>query len=301
MKSAPKKAVSFSHTRPLDVVLFIGPVLLGLLLFNYLPMLMSFLLGFCHWNLLGSITWVGFENYFAIFNDPLFWKTLFNTLTFVTFSVILELLISLTIAFAVDQLTRGKRFFESLFFLPVVTPMVAFSLVWQWMLDPNSGALNQVIDFLGGQPIAFLYEPTWAMAALITLKVWKEMGLSILLFVTALKNIPAELKEAALLDGATGLRQFQSVLLPMLTPIIFFVVSMGLINGFQVFDSVYLLTQGGPENSTQVLVYWVFKNAFGFYKVGQASAIAYVLFVIIAVLTLIQWQLRKRWVLGENS
>ena len=178
--------------------------------------------------------------------------------------------------------------------------MVAFAFVWQWMLDPTSGVLNQLLLSLGKPAIAFLYEPGWAMLALIVLRVWKEMGLSILLFWTALKNVPEELQDASALDGATGYKQFFNVVLPLMTPVVFFVASMAIINGFQAFDSVYLLTQGGPENSTQVLVYWVFKNAFGFYKVGQASAIAYLLFMLIAGLTLIQWQLRKRWVYGED-
>lgn len=282
-----------------DVLLFLGPMVLGLLIFNYIPMAISLYLSFTRWNLLGVPKWVGFQNYQALSHDANFWMTLSNTLLFVVGSVTLEVLLSLFVACALAQVTRGRRMFEAIFFLPVLTPMVALALVWGWMLDPVTGGLNQALKLVGLTGHAWLYEPGWAMLCVILLRVWKEMGFTTLLLWSGLQAIPKEYFEAAKLDGAAGLKQFFKITLPLLSPILFFVTTMSFIGAFQAFDSIYLLTQGGPQNTTQVLVFWIFKNAFAFYKVGEASALAYVLFAIIASITLIQWFTRRRWVHSE--
>jgi multiple sugar transport system permease protein len=184
--------------------------------------------------------------------------------------------------------------------------MVSVTLVWGWIYDPQFGVLNWLLKGLGSgfglfqEPIAWLYDPKTAMAAVILLRVWKNVGYNMILFLAGLQAIPQDLYESASLDGATGRQAFWRITLPMITPTLFFVLMITLINAFQVFDAVYLLTQGGPDHATEVMVYWMFKNAFEFYKIGPASAIAYILFVMILLLTLIQWQLRKRWVLHEN-
>lgn len=278
-----------------DIIIFIGPALLGIFVLNIIPMCMSFNLSFSHWNLLGPITLVGFKNYQHVLSDPLFWTTLSNTAIFAAGSVCLEVLCALTLAFGLSKITRGIKLFETLYFLPVITPMVAVALVWGWMLDPSSGVINQITHWFGLPKIAWLYEPGWAMAWVIILRAWKELGYSTLLLWTALKALPQDLFEASHLDGANAWQQFTKVILPQLSPILCFVTTVSTIGAFQAFDSIYLLTQGGPQNSTQVLVYWIFKNAFSFYKIGEASAIAYLLFLLIAGLTLIQWQLQRKW------
>lgn len=280
-------------------LVFILPCLLGLLVLTYLPVLMSLGLSFSYWNLLGAPQFVGLENYQAILSDPIFWKTLQNTLMLVVGSVSLEIALALGVALLLNMAFAGIGIYRTLFFLPVITPMVSVALVWGWIYDPKFGWLNWLITAFGGEPISWLYDTQWAMPAIILLRVWKDMGYNMVILLAGLQSIPVHLYESAALDGAGSWQRFIKITLPMLSPTLFFVTTVSIINAFQSFDSVYLLTQGGPENSTQVLVYWLFNNAFQFYKIGPASAIAYILFIIILTITLIQWWMRKRWVLYE--
>ena len=277
-----------------DRVIFLGPAIISIFILNIIPMCMSFNFSFSRWNLLGPIQFVGLQNYQHIFTDPLFWQTLFNTLIFAIGSVSLEVICALFLAYGLSRLTKGIKLFETLYFLPVITPMVAVALVWGWMLDPGNGMLNQWMQYVGLPKVAWLYEPGWAMFWVIILRAWKEMGYSTLLLWTALKALPQDIFEAAKLDGATPQQQFFKITIPQLSPILYFVITISTIGAFQAFDSIYLLTQGGPNNTTQVLVYWIFKNAFSFYKIGEASAIAYILLLFIAGLTLLQWQLKQK-------
>lgn len=283
-------------------LLFILPCLLGLLVFTYLPIFSSLGLSFTYWNLLGTPQWVGLENYRQVLADPLFWKAFTNTWLFVGVSAVLEVVLGLGLAVMLNGLVRGQAFFRTTYFLPFITPVVSIALVWGWIYDPQFGVLNWMLKGLGllGEPIAWLYDTKTALLAVILLKVWKSVGYNMVIFMAGLQGIPQELYESASLDGASPSRTFWRITLPMITPTLFFVLIITLIGAFQVFDPIYLLTQGGPEHSTDVLVYWMFKNAFEFYKVGPASAIAYILFLIILVLTVVQWQLRKRWVLHED-
>ncbi len=279
--------------------LFILPCFMGLGIFTYIPVLMSLGLSFSYWNLLGQPQWVGFSNYSAVLQDPVFWKTLQNTVMFVLGTVSLDVTMALLLALLLNRAIRGIGVFRTIFFLPVITPMVSVALVWGWLYDPNYGWLNAILQLFGVEPIAWLYDKQWALGAIILLQVWKGMGYNMVILLAGLQGIPTHIYESAELDGANGWQQFWRLTLPMLSPTLFFVVTVSLINAFQAFDAVYLLTEGGPENSTQVLVYWLFKNAFQFYKIGPASAMAYILFMIILTLTVIQWQMRKRWVLHE--
>lgn len=282
---------------------FLLPCLLGLLIFTYLPVIASSGLSFSYWNLLGIPRFVGVENYVTVLNDPLFWKSFTTTWVFVIVSGFLELALSLLLAVWLNRAIRGQTFFRTAYFLPFITPMVSVALVWGWLYDPSYGLINwilqqiQVID----KPIPWLYDTKTALWAVMILRIWKDIGYNIVIFLAGLQTVSPSLYESANLDGATGWQTFWRVTLPMITPTLFFVGIMTLINGFQSFDSVYLLTQGGPEHSTELLVYWMFKNAFEFYKIGPASAIAYILFMVILLLTLGQWQLRKRWVLYEDE
>ena len=295
------KEYSASETR--WAWIFLAPCLLGLVIFTYLPVFASLGLSFSYWNLLGTPRFIGLENYATVLNDALFWKSFGTTCWFVALSGILELVISLVLAVWLNRAIRGQSFFRTAYFLPFITPMVSVALVWGWLYDPSYGMFNWLLQqaHLIGKPIPWLYDPQTALWAVIILRVWKDIGYNIVIFLAGLQAVPPSLYESANLDGAGGWRTFWLVTLPMITPTLFFVGIMTLINGFQAFDSVYLLTQGGPEHSTELLVYWMFKNAFEFYKIGPASAIAYILFIVILLLTLAQWQLRKRWVLYEDE
>jgi multiple sugar transport system permease protein len=282
---------------------FLAPCLLGLLVFTYIPIMASLGLSFSYWNLLGIPKFVGLENYAAVLNDPLFWKSFATTWTFVIISGFLEVAIALLLAVWLNRAIRGQSFFRTAYFLPFITPMVSVALVWGWLYDPTYGLINWLLQqaHLIDKPIPWLYDPKTALWAVMILRVWKDIGYNIVIFLAGLQTVSPSLYESANLDGANSWQIFWRVTLPMITPTLFFIGIMTLINGFQSFDSVYLLTQGGPEHSTELLVYWMFKNAFEFYKIGPASAIAYILFVVILLLTLGQWQLRKRWVMYEDE
>jgi multiple sugar transport system permease protein len=282
---------------------FLAPCLLGLLVFTYIPIMASLGLSFSYWNLLGIPRFVGLENYTAVLNDPLFWKSFATTWIFVIVSGFLEVALALLLAVWLNRAIRGQSFFRTAYFLPFITPMVSVALVWGWLYDPTYGLINWFLQqaHLIDKPIPWLYDPKTALWAVMILRVWKDIGYNIVIFLAGLQTVSPSLYESANLDGANSWQIFWRVTLPMITPTLFFIGIMTLINGFQSFDSVYLLTQGGPEHSTELLVYWMFKNAFEFYKIGPASAIAYILFVVILLLTLGQWQLRKRWVMYEDE
>jgi multiple sugar transport system permease protein len=288
--------------------IFILPCLLGLLAFTYLPSVASFLLSFTYWNLLGTPEWVGLENYQQVLSDPLFWKTFGNTWIFVLWSAVAGVALGLILAVMLNRLVVSRfqnigSMLRTAYFLPFITPVVSVALVWGWIYDPQYGILNAALQQLRliGEPVAWLFNPQTALGAVIALHVWKTVGYNMVIFLAGLQAIPEDVYESANLDGASPWATFFRITLPMVSPTLFFVTMISFVNAFQVFDSVYLLTQGGPEHSTELMVYWMFKNAFEYYKIGPASAIAYILFLLILALTLIQWNLRKRWVLYEEE
>lgn len=280
--------------------IFILPSLLGILVFNFIPTITSFYLSFTKWNLLGTPQFIGLKNYSGIIEDPLFYKVLYQTLLFVFGTVILEVIISLFIATGLNSIVKLKSFFRTLYFLPVVSSMVAVSILWNWIFDPAYGFLNYILKIFGIDAIFWLSDPTWALPSIIMVSVWKNLGYSTVLFLSGLQTLPTDCIEAAGVDGAKPHEIFYKIIIPLLSPTIFLVTIMSFINAFQTFDSVYILTGGGPNNTTNLMVYWLYKNAFEFYNMGRASAIAYVLFLVILTITLIQWYFRKKWVYYES-
>jgi len=276
------------------------PSLLGVGIFTFIPVVASFGLSFSQWNLLSPPKWVGLQNYLELATDPLFWKVLLNTFVYAFSVVIFEVPLALGLAVAMNRQGWVVKVFRTIYFLPVVTSMVAIALVWNWIYDPQFGLLNAFLKLLGIGPISWLFSTQWAMPALIAMGIWKNVGYSMVIFLSGLQAISADLYEAASLDGADSWSQFRHVTLPMISPTLFFVMIMSTITAFQAFDSVYMMTQGGPENATNVAVYWLYQSGFEFFRVGRASAIAYVLFGIILTLTLVQWRLRKKWVALET-
>jgi multiple sugar transport system permease protein len=251
---------------------FFAPALVGFLAFNYLPTIASFVLSFFHWNLLDVPQFLGGQNYERLLQSNAFWQACVSTLQFVSFSSVLELGLAILLALLVHQQTRGKAFFKACYFLPYVTPMVAVSLVFSWLYHPDGGLLNQVLLSIG----------------------WKTVGYNFLLITATLESLPAEWIEAATLEGASTWQKSMQILLPNLLPTITTVGLLTVIHTLQAFDAVYLLTQGGPQNATAVLVYWIYKNALQFFKVGEASAMAYCLCVFIVGFSLLKWWIEKR-------
>ena len=275
---------------------FILPALVGTLIFIIIPVICSFGLSFAKWDLLNPIQFVGLANYREIFSEALFYKILLNTIVFALATSVLGVIIPLVLACILNSKVRGAEFYKTAYFLPFITPMIVIGVVWEWIFDPNIGLLNHVLHL----HINWLYDTHFAMPALIIVSVWKLIGYNMVIFLSSLSGISQSMFEAAKIDGANELQTFKNVTVPLLSPTIFFIVIITAISSFQVFDLIYLMTQGGPLNSTNVLVYAIYQNAFEYFNVGKASAIAYVLFVIILVLTLVQWNLRKKLVYNED-
>ena len=271
------------------------PAILGTFIFIIIPVICSFGLSFTDWDLLNPIKFVGLENYRLLFKDNLFYKILGNTVVFALSTSILGVIIPLILASILNSKIRGSEFFKTAYFLPFITPMVVIGIIWAWIFDPNIGLLNQVLHI----NINWLYDSNFALPALIIVSVWKLIGYNMIIFLSSLSSISNSMFEAAKIDGASAFQTFKNVTIPLLSPTIFFVIIITAISSFQVFDLIYLMTQGGPFDSTNVLVYAIYKNAFEYFNVGKASAIAYVLFAIILLLTLIQWSMRKKIVYNE--
>ena len=274
----------------LTALIFILPAVLGTLIFIVIPVFFSFSLSFVDWDLLSPMKFVGLSNFKDVLTDSTFVQVLINTFVFAIASSVFAVIIPLVLACILNTKIRGSNFYKTAYFLPFITPMIVIAIVWQWVFDPNMGLLNQILH----THIKWLYDVRFAMPALIAVSVWKLIGYNMIIFLSGLSTINQEVLEAAKIDGANSWQVLKNVTVPLLSPTIFFVIVITSISSFQVFDLIYVMTQGGPDNSTMVLVYSIYKYAFEYFDVGKASAIAYILFAIIFVLVLCQWKLRKK-------
>lgn len=281
-------------------VWFVAPALTLIGLFFFLPVAASLLLSFTDFDIyalgrLDRLRFIGLENYRRLLNDPMFWTALKNTLYFVVVCGPLSVLVSLGAALLVNhRLTRYQGVFRTLLFLPVVTTLVAVAVVWRYLYHPRYGFLNYVLGLAGLPPIEWLGDPDWAMPAIILMAVWKNFGFNMVVFIAGLQSIPHRLYEAAEIDGADGWSQFRYITLPMLAPTFLFVTVITLIGYFQLFAEPYVMTQGGPADSTLSVALLMFQEGFRWWNLGYAAAVAFVLFLIILAGTLIQAWLR-RW------
>lgn len=274
---------------------FLSPTLIVFSVFILFPVVFSFILSFQKWNMFSQTTrYVGFENYVRAFNSADFWSVLKNTFVYTLGTVPLNMVVSLGAAMLISKKVAGKKFLRTAFFAPVVVSPVAAAVIWRWIYEPNFGILNYILHFFGVPAINWLNDPTAAMFALIVMGVWKTMGVNMVLFSAGLDGIPQQYYEAAEIDGAGPWRRFRRITIPLLAPTTFFILVMSMIGSFQVFDLVYVLTSGGPLGSTKVLVFYIYEEAFKYFDMGYASAIAYVLFAIIFVLALIQIRFMKK-------
>jgi multiple sugar transport system permease protein len=279
--------------------LLLAPTLLGLLIFNIGPTLASFLLSFTKWNLLGTPSYVGVANYQHLWGDSRFVAAATNTLIYTVSCVGIEVLLAAVIAAGLNGSGRWQGLLRTVYYLPVVCSMVAIAIVWSWVFDPANGPLNALLRAAGGKPIAWLSDPNWAMPSLILVGVWKNLGTDVVLILAGLQAVSPSLLEAAAIDGAGPARRFWSVVLPIITPTLFLVAVLATINACQTFDSIYLLTKGGPGTSTLTLAYWLYESAFQYFNIGRATALAGVLATMIGTLVGIQWTMRRKWVYGE--
>lgn len=278
----------------ISALFFLSPTLIIFLTFIIFPVFFSFYLSFHQWNMFSTEqSYVGLDNYIRMFKDAEFWEVLKNTLIYTIGTVPLNMILSLFVAYILNRKLIGKKFLRTAFFAPVIISPVAAAVIWRWMYDPNFGLINYVLSFVGIKGPNWLNEQNSAMFALICMAVWKTFGINMVLFSAGLQGIPESYYEAAEIDGAGKWSKFWRITLPLLSPTTFFIMVMSIIGSFQVFDIVYVLTSGGPLGSTKVLVFYLYEHAFKFFEMGYASAVAYVLFIILIILTLLQVKYMK--------
>ena len=276
---------------------FLLPNIIGFLVFILIPVIASFLMSFTSWNGFGVVEFIGLDNYKQLLKDDNFKISFFNSILFMVISVPITLFLSMLIAVALNQGIRFVKVFRTAVFLPYVTATIAVAAVWQLIFNPTMGPINGVLMNFGiDQPPGWLSSPTWALISVSIVYIWHSVGYYMVLFLAGLQGIPDYLYEAAELDGAGPVRKFFNITVPMLSPVLFFTTIIGVINSFKVFDLIYVLTGGGPGRSTHVLVYDIYNTAFKQFEYGYASAMAYVLFLLILVISIIQFRGQKKWV-----
>ena len=278
--------------------LYISPWILGFLLFTLGPFVASFLLSFADYAIATPPRWAGLSNFRrAFFEDDLFWKSLKVTVTYVAWMVPTGIIISLLLAVLLNQNIHGNAFFRTLFFLPTLTPTVAAALVWKWLLHPEVGLVNSLLWRLRIPGPGWLSDPDWALPSIIMISLWGSVGGGrMVIFLAALQGVPQELYEAAEIDGAGGWHKFCNVTLPMITPSIFFNLVIGIIGAFNIFAVAYVGTDGGPMYATWFYMLHLVRQALQYFQMGYASALAWILFVILVFFTFLQLRLSQRWV-----
>ena len=295
-----KKGRGLLWTEARDGYLFILPWILGFIVFTAGPMLASLYISFTRWEIVTPSVWVGGAQFVKLFNDDRFWLSLYNTSYYVFIGVPLHLFFALLAALAVNMNLRGIHFFRTAYYVPSLTPVVANSILWVWIFQPEWGLANAFLEWIGLEGLYWLQDPRLAKPALIVMSFW-SIGGQMVILLAGLKGIPMELYEAAAIDGANWWSRFWRVTLPLLTPALFFNLIIAIIGAFQVFTQAYIMTEGGPNYSTLFYLLYLFRAAFENFRMGYASAMAWVLFIIVLAFTAIQFMLSDRWVFYEGD
>ena len=281
--------------------LCIAPWILGFLIFTLVPMLASLYMGFTDWSLTRVPRWVGIDNYARIVSgDPIFWRTLRNTAYYVVGHVPLQLLLAFVVALLLNNPIRGISAYRAVFYLPSVFSGVAVALMWSWIFNPNVGFINQALGFFGIRGPGWIFDEDWAMPSLILMSLW-PLGGPMVIFLAGLQGIPTHLYEAAEVEGANWWQRLRHVTVPLMSPVLFFNLVISMIGSFQVFERAYVMTSGGPNYATMVYVLYLYQNAFQSFRMGYASALAWILFLIIMAFTFVQFRLGRSWVFYEGT
>ena len=276
----------------LAAAIFLAPNMIGLTVFIVIPVIAGFVISFTEWDMLSAPEFIGFDNYVELLTDDrFFWLTLKNTLVYSLFVIPGSIVISLLLALALNTHIRGVGIYRTIYFLPFVSSTIAISLVWKWIMHPDFGILNGFLGLFGVPRLGWLQDRNMALFSVAIVAIWHSAGYNMTIFLAGLKGIPKTYYEAAEIDGATYWQRFWRITFPLLTPTLFFVLVISLIGSFQVFNLVYIMTDGGPGSSTQVYVYYLWENGFSYFRMGYASAMAYILFLIMLVITLFQVRL----------
>lgn len=273
--------------KKLKPYLFIAPALFIFLVFSIYPIINMVQLSFYEWNLISpEKVFVGFQNFISLFQDVEFQQTLWNTFIYMFVTVGLSLLFSIALALFLKKDTRVNRFLQSLVFSPYIVSMASISMLWMWLMNNDFGLLNYVLSIFHIPPLNWLGDANLALPSLILISVWKSLGYNTLIIIASLQSIPKHLYEAAALDKAGRWATLKKITFPMISPTVFFITIVNVINSFKVFETIQIMTQGGPMNSTNTLVYSIYEYGFQFYKIGYASAIGVVLLIIVAIMTI---------------
>ncbi len=275
--------------------LFILPNFIGFVLFMLIPIVMALVFSFTNYDVISRMDFIGLENYIDLFTDDQFLISLRNTLWYCLLTVPTGVVFSLLLAVLFNRQIRGIAIFRTLVFIPVITSMVAVSLVWSMLYEDNSGLLNVLLGYLGLGPVHWLTDTNLAMISIAIMSVWKGLGYNMTIFLAGLQGVPAELYEAATIDGANSVQKFFKITVPMIGPTSYFVTLMSLIGSLQVFDQVWVMTAGGPVDATKTVAMYLYQYGFQFYKMGYACAAAYVLFILVFLVSLIQNISSKKW------
>lgn len=274
--------------------LFSSPYLIFFLVFSLYPVLFSLTLVFHKWNIISPMQFVGLENVRYLFHDPLFWKSILNTLYFLVIHIPLQVMVALVLANALNEKIRGITFFRASFFLPVVISGVVVTILWKSLYSTETGLLNAMLMWIGLPKVPWVTNVHWAMPSIAIMATWKNVGLYTVFFLAGLQSIPRNLYEAAELDGASKFQQFLHITVPMLNPVVLMVVILSTINGFNLFIEPYVITGGGPVNSTLSVVLYIYRQAFSFYKMGYAATLGFTLAMIIFAVTIVQKRLLEK-------
>jgi multiple sugar transport system permease protein len=299
MLSRPKMG-TLRRREELEGYLYASPWLVGFTVFTLGPIIASLVFSFCKYDVVTPMEWIGFRNYGELVHDPLFWKALYNTVYYTMFSVPLNIIVGLALAMFLNQELPGVSLIRTLYYVPAVLSGVAVSMLWVWLLDPSIGLINYLLEKIGLPGPLWLSDPKWSKPALILMSLW-GVGGSMVIYLAGLQGIPQSLYDAAEIDGATGLGRIRYITIPLMTPIILFQLIMGVIGSFQVFTQSYVMTGGGPLNSTLFYVLYLYKQAFSFFRMGVASAMAWILLITVLVLTLLILRSSGSWVYYESD
>lgn len=299
MSSRQKRVSPLQRREAIDGFLCISPWLIGFVFLTLGPMIFSLIISFMKWDMVNPPKFVGLANYSTIMTDDFrFRQALKVTAIYAAFAVPLGLICSLALAMLLNLNLRGMRMFRSIFYIPAILPPVAVSMVWLTVFKPTGGVLNTIFDWLGIAPVPWLTSTEWALPSFIIMSLW-GIGGGMIIYLAGLQSVPTQLYEAAEIDGAGGWSKFRNITLPMISPTIFFNLVMGVIGSFQVFTSSFIMTQGGPAYSTLFYVLYLYQKAFQYLQMGYACALAWILFAVILVLTLIVIRTSAAWVYYE--
>lgn len=294
-----KKTTKMERREMLTGMAFILPSFLGFLVFTLIPVIISLFLSFTKWNFMegwGAIKFTGLENYIRLFTDEWFLNSYRNNILFTLFTVPALLALGLVMATIINKHIFGGGAVRVMIFIPYIASVVAVCAVWMVLLQPSYGPINQILRAIGIEnPPNWLADFKWSLPSIMIIYVWQQVGYYSIVFLAGLKGIPEDVYEAARVDGASSIRQFFSITVPLISPTTFFLAIMGIIGSFKVFDQISVLTQGGPGSSSSVMAYYVYRTAFEYFDMGYANTLAWALFVLVFAVTLVQWKLQGKF------